>query len=138
MADPSFPATGSPPSSAGGAATPPATSQPPATRAVDVDLAALDARLKKSESLQEESQKALETESRRRELDDRSTIAKLIVNVFVYSSAGVLVLLVAAAAFAGGWNAWKDAAEFCLKVLSSVLLPVVTLVIGYYFGKEKQ
>ena len=31
----------------------------------------------------------------------------------------------------------EDAAKFLTAILSSVLLPVVTLVIGYYFGKEK-
>jgi hypothetical protein len=36
-----------------------------------------------------------------------------------------------------GWAEWKDAAKFFIDLLSSVLLPVVTLVIGYYFGKEK-
>ena len=32
---------------------------------------------------------------------------------------------------------WEKPAEFLFKVLSSILLPVVTLVLGYYFGTEK-
>lgn len=32
---------------------------------------------------------------------------------------------------------WKEPATFLLGIVSSVLLPVVTLVLGYYFGKEK-
>jgi hypothetical protein len=39
--------------------------------------------------------------------------------------------------FIGGWDTWNDPSKFFLALLSSVLLPVVTLVIGYYFGKEK-
>jgi uncharacterized membrane protein len=34
-------------------------------------------------------------------------------------------------------EAWKPMAEFMLGVISSVMLPVVTLVLGFYFGTEK-
>jgi len=61
----------------------------------------------------------------------------LIVHVFAWLMVG-LVVAVAVGTADKGWEYWKDAAEFLVKTLSSVLLPVVTLVIGYYFGKEKQ
>jgi hypothetical protein len=32
---------------------------------------------------------------------------------------------------------WTALAEFLLGAASSVLLPVVTLILGYYFSKEK-
>ena len=32
---------------------------------------------------------------------------------------------------------WKAKADFMLTVISSVMLPVVTLVLGFYFGTEK-
>ena len=32
---------------------------------------------------------------------------------------------------------WTSKAEFRATILSSILLPVVTLVLGYYFGSEK-
>jgi hypothetical protein len=99
--------------------------------------ASIDARLSKSRDLFDASKQALADEARRRETDDRSTIAKLIVNVFVWLMVGVVVA-VAVGTADKGWTEWKDAAEFLMKLLSSVLLPVVTLVIGYYFGKEKQ
>ena len=35
------------------------------------------------------------------------------------------------------WNALVEPGKFLLTILGSVMLPVVTLVIGYYFGKEK-
>jgi uncharacterized membrane protein len=83
-----------------------------------------------------QSQKAAEEYARRRQQDDRSLIAKLIVYAFVGLIAFVVVIL-SGALF---WKPWKDieeAAKFLLAILSSVLLPVVTLVIGYYFGKER-
>lgn len=35
----------------------------------------------------------------------------------------------------GAWQTQKEPAEFAVNVLTSVLLPVVTLVLGYYFGR---
>ena len=35
------------------------------------------------------------------------------------------------------WNKLVEPAKFLMTILSSVMLPVVTLVIGYYFGSEK-
>ena len=96
----------------------------------------LDARFDKSRNLLAETKEALADESRRRELDDRSRIAKLIVNAFVYLIVAVIVFIAVGVADKG-WAYWTEASEFFLKVLSSVLLPVVTLVIGYYFGKDK-
>jgi hypothetical protein len=49
----------------------------------------------------------------------------------------LVVLLVAVGTFADSWQKWEEPAKLFLTILSSVLLPVVTLVIGYYFGKER-
>jgi uncharacterized membrane protein len=50
---------------------------------------------------------------------------------------GLVVMIVAAGTVLQTWEKWVEPAKFFLGILSSVLLPVVTLVIGYYFGKEK-
>ena len=50
---------------------------------------------------------------------------------------GVVVVIVAYGTFAIGWEKLVEPAKFLLSILGSVMLPVVTLVIGYYFGKEK-
>jgi hypothetical protein len=66
---------------------------------------------------------------------DRSWIGKKIISLFV---ASVLIVLVAIVALAGiGASIWKEATEQLVTLLSSVLLPVITLVIGYYFGSEQ-
>lgn len=84
----------------------------------------------------EQGQKALEEYAQRRQHDDRSLIAKLIVYSFVGMIGFVVVVFTVAVLFKV-WNDLAEAAKFLMAVLSSVLLPVVTLVIGYYFGKEK-
>jgi hypothetical protein len=84
----------------------------------------------------EQGKKALEDYAQRLQQDDRSQIARVIVFSFVGLIA-LAVVLVAIGTLTKSWTEWKDAAKFFLDLLSSVLLPVVTLVIGYYFGKEK-
>ena len=71
-----------------------------------------------------------------RQQDDRSLIAKLIVWAFVILM-GLVVLIVTGGTFAIGWDKLSEPAKFLASILGSVMLPVVTLVIGYYFGKEK-
>jgi uncharacterized membrane protein len=84
----------------------------------------------------EPGQKALEEYAQRRQRDDRSLIAKLIVYSFV-GMIGFVVAVFTVAVLFKAWNDMAEAAKFLMAVLSSVLLPVVTLVIGCYFGKEK-
>jgi len=67
---------------------------------------------------------------------DRSEIGRKIITLFV---ASVLIVLIAIVALAGlNLTIWKEATEKLITLLSSVVLPVVTLVIGYYFGSEQQ
>jgi cytochrome bd-type quinol oxidase subunit 1 len=68
--------------------------------------------------------------------DDRSHIAKVIIWAFVIYM-GVVIVVFSVGVFFIGWDKLGEAAKFMLSMLSSVLLPVVTLVIGHYFGKQK-
>jgi len=96
----------------------------------------LDQAFQATEKNVEQGQKALEAYAQRLQTDDRSLIAKLLIYAFVVLIA-LVVLMVAAGTVIQGWEKWLEASKFFLGILSSVLLPVVTLVIGYYFGKEK-
>jgi uncharacterized membrane protein len=97
----------------------------------------LDQAFQAAERLRAKSHKASDDYAQRRQQDDRSLIAKLIVYAFV-GLIGVVVLILAAALFYfKDWKPVEEAAKFLVAILGSVLLPVVTLVIGYYFGKEK-
>jgi cytochrome bd-type quinol oxidase subunit 1 len=79
---------------------------------------------------------------KRQRAKDQSRIAWVIVWAFVVSIALIFFLVIFVL-----WNdcsgtdlnclQWKEPATFLLSIVSSVLLPVVTLVLGYYFGKEK-
>ena len=80
-----------------------------------------------------ETKQASESYSARRQARDRSFIANLVVVTFVF-----LIAVIALVVLFRDWNEVQEPAEFVLKLMSSVLLPVVTLVIGYYFGKSKE
>ncbi len=106
----------------------------------DIDLDALLRSVDiKEEKLQSQEQD-IARYSTKRETDDRSFIAKLIVVAFVLSI-GVFILFVGAIGISGACDAacgdrWKDAAAQITEILKSVLLPVVTLVLGFYFGRQ--
>jgi anti-sigma factor RsiW len=95
----------------------------------------LDAAFQAAEQETAQTQRQVEDWRQRRQADARSHIAKLIVWAFV-----ILVAVVVIAAGAGtyflGWDKLVEPGKFMMAVLGSVMLPVVTLVIGYYFGKE--
>jgi cell shape-determining protein MreD len=91
----------------------------------------LDARFSQVRKAVDEGNAAVESASKIRQTKDRSLIALVVVFAFV----GV-VIIVSVAALLGDWTKLEAPSEYVLKLLSSVLLPVVTLVIGYYFGKE--
>lgn len=96
----------------------------------------LDQAFRATEKNVEQGLKAVEDYAQRLQTDDRSLIAKLLICAFV-----ALIVLVAVIVATGTvlqtWDKWVEPSKFFLGILSSVLLPVVTLVIGYYFGKEK-
>ena len=67
---------------------------------------------------------------------DQSFIAKLIIWTFVALISVMFIFVVVSALFQSP-DKWQAASKFLLEAVSSVMLPVVTLVLGYYFGKEK-
>jgi hypothetical protein len=95
-------------------------------------LADLDVAFETVEQEVSEGEQAAGDYAKRLQADDRSKIAKVIVYAFILS----ILFMLGVTAFIP-WEMWKDPADFLLKLLSSVMLPVVTLVIGYYFGREK-
>ena len=97
---------------------------------VDSEIEAAEKRLK-------ESEEAFDDRIKGQQADDRSHIAKLIVWAFVILLGFVVVAVIAALFFfSGDWDKIAEPAKVLVTLLSSVLLPVVTLVIGYYFGSK--
>lgn len=66
------------------------------------------------------------------ETSDRSMITRVVIQVFGWSIAAVLLAILAAAYASGKWDTVSTQATDLLK---SVVLPIVTLVLGYYFGR---
>lgn len=99
-------------------------------------MADLDAAFAATEKLVEEGRKALEERIKRQQADDRYHIAKLIVWAFVVLMAWVVVAATLGA-YLYNWDRLAEAGKFLMAILGSVMLPVVTLVIGYYFGKDR-
>lgn len=102
-------------------------------------LDSLDARLARAELIVDEGRSELselDDELKRRHAADRSMIGLLVVGLFAFTIGLAVLILLLAILFDMQVN--KDLVEPVVTILSSILLPVVTLVIGYYFGTENR
>jgi hypothetical protein len=63
---------------------------------------------------------------------DRSWIARWIIRMFVIVIAAVLVILTLQGLLNGDWT---QVATEATDLIKSAVLPIVTLVLGYYFGQ---
>lgn len=105
-----------------------------------IDPEEVDREFRELEALVEEASESVDESERRLQSEDRSKIAKRIVWLFIAACSGIL-LFIAIAVFwrpDGAVVGWEEAAKQMVVILSSVILPVVTLVIGYYFGSENK
>jgi len=64
---------------------------------------------------------------------DRSWIARSIIIMFEIATVAVLAILLAQGVMSGDWP--KVATE-ATDLIKSAVLPIVTLVLGYYFGQS--
>ncbi len=69
----------------------------------------------------------------RQEAEDRSWIAKRIIQIFVGAVAAVLILLLLQGVLKGEWSTVASQAADLIK---TAVLPIVTLVLGFYFGSR--
>ena len=79
--------------------------------------------------------KALADREARQKGDDRSLIAKAIIKAFIWM-VSVVIFAVIVGTYSLGWDQLVEPGKFLMVILGSVMLPVVTLVIGYYFGNK--
>ena len=96
----------------------------------------LDSEFAAAGEVVEQGKRAIDDRIKGQQADDRSIIAKVIVFSFV----AILAFVVVAASYGAyyrDWNTLVEPGKFKLTILGSVMLPVVTLVIGYYFGKDR-
>ncbi len=94
----------------------------------------------------QEVEEKVEDQIKKQRAKDQSRLAWVIIWAFVIAIGSIFLfvfghLLIADECDAGRVDCdpqrWEQPATFLLGIVSSVLLPVVTLVLGYYFGKGK-
>jgi cytochrome c-type biogenesis protein CcmH/NrfG len=102
---------------AGGGGTHPTTDQ---------RIAALESTLAQSREIAQQQASATEDAH-------RGWIARTIIWVFVAVVVAVLILLLVQGIMTGNWSAATSQATDLIK---SSVVPVVTLVLGYYFGRS--
>ena len=79
---------------------------------------------------------SLETDAEAAKHRDRSVIGRWVVVVFL-AVIVLLLLYVLVGTLIFGWSEIQTPAEYASTTIGSVLLPVVTLVLGYYFGASQ-
>lgn len=81
---------------------------------------------------------------------DRSAIAKRVILLYIGAVVACFAFIIGvfwfltpctttpgAATTAAACVEWQGPADFLLQVLTTAVLPIVTLVLGYYFGTAK-
>lgn len=109
-------------------------------------LESLGAKINALESDNQEVEEKVGDQLKKQHAKDQSRIAWVIIWAFVVAVAIIFLYVIIELLLGGGCpegqtdckpDRWEAPAKFLLGIVSSVLLPVVTLVLGYYFGKEK-
>lgn len=111
--------------------TPPLPTVPP-TGPGDADVEALRRQLSEARAQFAQTATAIDRGMQQQEADDRSMITRVVIQVFGASLGGVLLVIIIVAIASGEYVAL---AEKAIDLLKSVVLPIVTLVLGYYFGR---
>ncbi len=70
--------------------------------------------------------------------ENRTWIAQSIITSFLWSIGGVIMALFITSVVLQDAERWKEFSQALLDILKGVLLPVVTLILGYYFGQSSK
>ena len=117
---------------------------------MDEDTENLDKLIDSAEMQVSDMDAALESaEEKRKNLQasDRSKIGKIIIYVYAGTIAGIFLYIIASfvmpyiecnVSCSDIIKNWKEYAEFLADVVTVSVVPIVTLVIGFYFGSEKK
>ena len=106
----------------------------------------LNDQIRELRSENREVEEAVDDQIKKQRAMDQSRIAWVIIWAFVVAIGSIFILVIGGLLFGAECGEgqvdcdparWESPATFLLGIVSSVLLPVVTLVLGYYFGKEK-
>ena len=109
----------------------------------DPDLQAL---LAQSRSSVDGSDAQIQTASEQNQVrmgQDRSRIALIIIGTYALAILGAILFIVATVpdctdpSCTGDESAWNQQAELLMSLIVTAVVPVVTLMLGFYFGSEK-
>lgn len=113
---------------------------PPST---DPDLQALLARSRSSVAGSEEQIQSASEQNQVRMGQDRSRIALIIIATYAAAILGAIIFIIwtvpecTAPNCLGDESAWNQQAELLMSLIVTAVVPVVTLMLGFYFGSEK-
>jgi hypothetical protein len=97
----------------------------------DPEIVALRRQIAETRAQVQETARAMDS-GQKQEADDRSMITRVVIIVFGLSMLAVLLVLVGSAV---GSGKYEDLGDKAIDLLKSTVLPIVTLVLGYYFGR---
>ena len=101
----------------------------------DDDAPSLRALLAETREVVEQVDDSAEDYAARRQADDRSKIAHVIIYLF----AGLISVFFAFVIMEPHFSETpSQASALMLDALKTLVLPILTLVLGYYFGSSKQ
>ena len=98
-------------------------------------MADIDSAFAKTKQSLDAGEQALKTRLESRQADDRSLIARVVIGAFVGMVIWV-VIMATLGAYLYDWETLVEPGKFLMGILGSIMLPVVTLVIGYYFSNK--
>lgn len=90
-------------------------------------------RLAALETRTDQARAAVERSGERTEDQQRSVLSTTIIYIFVGVVAFGMTILVLRGIMT---NEWKEVTAEAIDLIKSAVLPVVTLVLGYYFGRS--
>jgi Na+/H+ antiporter NhaC len=106
----------------------------------------IERELRETQQLTDTAKRGADEYERQSKVSDRSSISRVIIWTFSILLGAIVLYLGVSTILCLQFNVGdpnqclglKDAAVIMKDILGSVALPVVTLVLGYYFGVEKK
>jgi type VI protein secretion system component VasF len=109
----------------------PPQSLPTVIPAADPELDALRRQIAETRAQVQDTVRVMDS-GQKQEADDRSMITRVVIIVFGCSMLAVLAVIVLGSIMS---QKYEDLGDKAVDLLKSTVLPIVTLVLGYYFGR---
>ena len=117
----------------------------PSASDLDQFLGQIEAKVRQSDETVETAAERVSAENQRRMGRDRSWIAITIIVTYALAVGGAILFILISAPACDSTDAagcttivgeWKTQAELLQNLIVTAVLPIVTLMLGFYFGTE--